>query len=234
MTGELIKDPKTLVDDTLIAEYLAENPDFFERHPQLLQHMRLRHEQQGTVSLVERQQQVLRQRVGQLEDDITELMITAKRNEQLFNIYSELYIALLDCHSLADIMNCLQATFAEQLNMPAVSLKFFASPLPLPEQFTFIADTHKQLLSKRFNDTNLYLGRLTESEQRLLFPEQAIASVALLLLGEQGELGMLAIGNQDASHFQPTMDAVLINQLRHLLSKLLPPLLQHQTQPGQE
>ena len=216
------------VDDALIAEYLAENPDFFEHHPQLLQQMRLRHSAQGAVSLVERQQQILRDRVRQLEEEITDLMVTARRNEELFKCYNALYSALLDCGSVSAVMDTIQATFAEQLQMPAVTLKFFDSPLPLAEQYSFTADTHKQLLSKRFKDSRIYLGRLSQEEQRLLFPDQAVASVALLLLGKDGELGMLAIGNHDPSHFDPAMDSLLITQLQALLSHLLPTLMAHE------
>lgn len=119
-----VKAEQRVVDDSLIADYLQENPDFFERHPELLQVMRLRHQERGAVSLVERQQTVLRQRIAQMEDEITELMITARRNEELFTYYSELYVNLLKCHSLSEVMDCLEETFAKQLNMPALSLKF--------------------------------------------------------------------------------------------------------------
>src|SRR5690554_4242512 len=230
MTTELNKISAPIVDDTLIAEYLEENTDFFERHPQLLQQLSLRHQERGTVSLVERQQQVLRQRIIQLEEEITDLMVHARRNEELFRVYSELYVELLACTDLATVMDALQNTFAEQLNMPALSLKFFDSPIELDEQFTFAADTHKMLLSKRFQNSAVYLGRLTAEEKKLLFPNEAINSVALLLLGKKGELGMLAIGNHDAGHFEPAMDTLLVRQLQALLSRILPPLLQHQSQ----
>ncbi|WP_417659250.1 DUF484 family protein [Pseudidiomarina sp.] len=227
MTTEANKILTPVVDDTLIAEYLEENTDFFEHHPQLLQQLSLRHQERGTVSLVERQQQVLRQRIMQLEEEITDLMITARRNEELFRVYSELYVELLECTELADVMDALQRTFSEQLHMPALSLKFFDSPIELDEQFTFAADTHKKLLSKRFQNDPVYLGRLTADEKKLLFPNEPIASVALLLLGHKGELGMLAIGNHDASHFEPAMDTLLVRQLQALLSRILPPLLSH-------
>ena len=227
MSTDVNKAPMPIVDDSLIAEYLQENSDFFERHPQLLQQLSLRHQQRGSVSLVERQHQVLRQRIMQLEEEITDLMVTARRNEELFRVYSDLYVALLECNSLDEVMDALQQTFAQQLNMPALSLKFFDSPIELDEQFTFAADTHKKLLSKRFSHSQVYLGRLTADEKRLLFPDEAIASVALLLLGERGELGMLAIGNQDAGHFEPAMDTLLVRQLQALLSRILPPLLNH-------
>lgn len=230
MTSDVKPLEQTVVDDTLIAEYLIENPDFFERHPQLLQQLSLRHQQQGVISLVERQQQVLRQRIMQLEEEITDLMVTARRNEEIFQAYSDLYVALLACDDLASIMDALQDTFSTRLQMPALTLKFFDSPIELDEQFTFAADTHKMLLSKRFQNSAVYLGRLTAEEKKLLFPNEAINSVALLLLGKKGELGMLAIGNHDAGHFEPAMDTLLVRQLQALLSRILPPLLQHQSQ----
>jgi hypothetical protein len=228
MTTDVKPIPNPVVDDTLIAQYLAENPDFFEHHPQLLKQLSLRHQERGAVSLVERQQQVLRQRIMQLEEEITDLMVTARRNEELFRAYSDLYVELLACNHLAEVMDALQETFSTQLNMPALSLKFFDSPIELDEQFTFAADTHKKLLSKRFQSANVYLGRLTEDEKKLLFPNEPIASVALILLGDKGELGMLAIGNHDAGHFEPAMDTLLVRQLQALLTKILPPLLAHQ------
>lgn len=230
MTSEVKPLAPPVVDDTLITEYLIENPDFFERHSHLLQQLSLRHQQQGTVSLVERQQQVLRQRIMQLEEEITDLMVTARRNEEIFQAYSDLYVALLACDDLPSVMDALQDTFASRLQMPALTLKFFDSPMELHEQFTFAADTHKMLLSKRFQTTQVYLGRLTAEEKKLLFPNEAINSVALLLLGKKGELGMLAIGNHDAGHFEPAMDTLLIRQLQALLSRILPPLLHHQAQ----
>lgn len=225
MTSEAKKAAKPVVDDTLIAAYLAENPEFFERHPELLQQMSLRHQARGTVSLMERQQQVLRQRIGQLEEEITDLMVTARRNEELFQHFSELYVKLLQCKNLDEVMQYLQATFSEQLNMPGLTLKFFANPQALDKQFTFAADTHKQLLSRRFNEGPIYLGRLSNEELKVLFPDETIASVALILLGDEGELGMLAVGNHDAGHFEPAMDTLLIQQLQALLSMILPPLV---------
>ena len=215
------------LDDSLIREYLQENPDFFTRNDDLLTQLQFQHSEKGAVSLIERQQQKLRLRVNQLEEEITELMINARRNEAIFSAYSNLYVRLLRCQSLTQVLEELENTFENELEMPALSLKFFDSPVELDEQYSFASDTHKKLLSKRFNDSSIYLGRLTEQELKLLFQDEDIASVALLLLGDNGELGMLAVGNTNASHFEPAMDKLLINQLQALLSALLPGLLKN-------
>lgn len=214
------------LDDQVIAEYLQENPDFFDRHSALLGQLNLNHQQAGSVSLVERQQRMLRNKVAQLEEEITELMGNARRNEMIFRGYSALYIDVLQCKTLHELLSCLQKTFTEQLALPELSLKLFDNNVALPDSCRFAADTHKQLLSKRFADTSIYLGRLTQEEQRLLFPDKPVESVALVLLGRNQELGMLAFGSADPSHFDPDMDFLLISQLQALLSMVLPAMLE--------
>lgn len=221
-----VKITESDLDETLVMDYLEQNPDFFDRHPDVLVRLNMRHQQAGSVSLVERQQRILREQIGALQDEITLLMGNARRNEQIFKGYSELYVELLHCDSLEDVLGSLKKTFQEQLALPELNLKFFDSPVELPEQYTFASDTHKQLLSKRFVDQSVYLGRLTQEEQKLLFKDEPVESVALILLGQNQELGMLAFGSTDAAHFDPDMDYLLITQLQALLGVILPRLLE--------
>lgn len=225
MSTKLDKHNDQRIDDTLIREYLIENPEFFVRNDDLLTQLQFRHQEKGTVSLVERQQQKLRDQVKALQEEITELLVNARRNEEIFSAYSELYVRLLRCESISQVLDELQLTFEQQLNMPALSLKFFNNSNSLTEQYRFSSETHKQLLSKRFNEGPIYLGRLTEQEHNLLFDDEGVASVALLLLGNSGEIGMLAVGSAQPGHFEPAMDKLLINQLQALLTALLPTLL---------
>ena len=52
------------VEEQAVVQYLQHNPDFFERHPQLLARLRLPHPRGGsTISLVERQIEVLREKI---------------------------------------------------------------------------------------------------------------------------------------------------------------------------
>ncbi|CUS47892.1 MAG: hypothetical protein HLUCCO02_04880 [Idiomarinaceae bacterium HL-53] len=216
------------VDEELVTDYLEQNPDFFDRHPNLLVRMNMRHQQAGSVSLVERQQRILREQINALQEEITQLMGNARRNEQIFRGYSALYVELLNCETLEDVLQSLKKTFQEQLALPELSLKFFDSPVALPEQYTFSSDTHKQLLSKRFEKKHVYLGRISNEEQKLLFRDEQVESVALILLGKEQELGMLAFGSKDPAHFDPDMDYLLITQLQALLSVILPRLISSQ------
>ncbi|MGL5395794.1 MAG: DUF484 family protein, partial [Shewanella sp.] len=83
-------------DELIIREYLLDNPDFFNRYPELLLAMRLPHLERGAISLVERRQELLRQRVDQLEEEITSLLTMAARNEKIFLFNTELSFKLLN------------------------------------------------------------------------------------------------------------------------------------------
>lgn len=226
--GEQLDVNDLRLDDQAIAEYLQENPDFFERHPALLGQMRIRHEELGSISLIERQQRVLRQQIGALEKEITTLMTNARHNERIFHHYSELYMQLLRCRSIDAVEQALRVCFIDHLQMAQLALKL--SPSLSGDSLSdlhFSADTHKQLLNKRFINEPVYLGRVTQDELKLLFKNSAeqIESVAMLSLGEAGKLGILALGSHDPSHFEPSMDYLLISQLQALLSSILPDLV---------
>lgn len=232
--GEPIDHSDLRLDDQVIAEYLLENPSFFDHHPDLLAAMQVRHDAKGAVSLVERQQQVLRDKIASLEEEITALMGNARRNERIFQSYSTLYQQLLRCTDIQQVEQALVATFVDDLGLTAHSLKLFVPTSHA--HLAFDADTHKQLLRKRFDSAMVYFGRLPEDEQKLVFQDAksapGIESVALLLVekdqSEQQtsrELALLALGSQDPAHFEPNMDHLLISQLQAVLSYILPPLV---------
>src|ERR1700682_2895889 len=73
------------LNDASVAEYLQTYPDFFERNSPLLIKLRLPHlrDAGATVSLVERQVEVLRERNQSLERKLKELVDVARANDAL-------------------------------------------------------------------------------------------------------------------------------------------------------
>src|SRR5215831_20133904 len=67
-----------------IARYLQHNPDFFERHQTLLGRLRLPHARTGsTISLVERQVEVLREKQSSVEQKLAEFVRVARANDAI-------------------------------------------------------------------------------------------------------------------------------------------------------
>ncbi|WP_019677180.1 DUF484 family protein [Arsukibacterium perlucidum] len=213
MNDTLTQD-KDAIAATVVLDYLQDHPEFFQQYPQLLQHMRLPHQQRGSVSLVERQLEMQRTKIAALEDDITRLMSVARQNEHIFHALNTLHLSLLQQPSLADAEQALQQ-FAK--SMPQVH----ACRLVCLQPDSSAISQYQLLLSRRLSSDNVYLGRLNREEQQPLFGE-SIHSVALLQIGSGPGLALLAFGSEQDDHFQPAMDRLFIRHLAKLLLLVLP------------
>lgn len=213
MTDSLIKE-KDLLAAHVVYDYLQDHPEFFQQYPQLLASLRLPHQQRGSVSLVERQLEMQREKIVALEDDITRLMSVARQNEQLFLAFNQLQAQLYQ---------------AGNLQQAEHSLQQFTAAMPQVQQCRLLcfnehhsASEFQLLLSRRLNEQGIYLGRLNKEEQQGLFPPQ-IHSVALILVSnEEQPLALLAFGSEQDDHFQPSMDKLFISHLATILAQLLP------------
>jgi uncharacterized protein YigA (DUF484 family) len=215
-----IIDVEDVINDELIVAYLQDNPDFFQRQPDLLTSLRLADNQRGAVSLVERQQHNLRQKIHNLEEEITELMTIANHNERLFNLYSDLYLRLMDSDSLDDILNCLHTTTTELLSL--ADCKLWLNTPSNVEHSAMIKHDCSEILSARLEKEPFYLGRLQQDEKNTLFGENHVGSAVLIRLSHgDNVVGFLAIISDDAEHFDPKMDTLLLGQFRKLVAKLI-------------
>jgi uncharacterized protein YigA (DUF484 family) len=221
MNEQNLIDTNDLITDELISSYLQDNPDFFQRNPDLLTSLRLVDKNRGVVSLVERQQQQLRQKVHTLEEEITHLMTIAQHNESLFTLYSDLYLCLMDCQSLSEILNSLHTTTTELLSLADCKL-WVDSPVAL-EHATIIRNDCHEVLNNRLADEPFYFGRLQLAEQQAIFESEGHSGSAVLIrLSHLDEtFGFLAIISDDAEHFDPKMDTLLLGQFRKLVGKLI-------------
>jgi len=206
--------------DELVSAYLQDNPEFFNRNNELMTGLRLADTHRGTVSLVERQQQQLRQKVHDLEDEITQLMSVASHNENLFMLYSDLYLRLIDCQSATGLLDCLAEATTEILSLSAFKL-YLTNPVGIKHASLIKADCQK-VMQSRLASSDYYFGRLQQSEQEQIFSQTCTGSVVLVKLTHaDNELGFLAISSDDAHHFDPRMDTLLLNQFKRLVAKLL-------------
>ncbi|ABK46635.1 MULTISPECIES: DUF484 family protein [Shewanella] len=208
MTEPLMPQTDLPFDELIIREYLLDNPDFFNRYPELLLAMRLPHSERGAISLVERRQELLRQRVGQLEEEITSLLAMAARNEKIFLFNTELSFKLLNCVNLEALKEVLADSLKTQFNFTHVRL---ISVLD--------ADVEMQAIWAQRLRKDYYFGRLTQQEAKRLFGSE-VGSVALVKLADEIPM-IFAVASQDAAHFHPDMDNMLLEQLRRLLAHML-------------
>lgn len=206
--------------DELVSAYLHDNPEFFSRNNELMTGLKLADPERGTVSLVARQQQQLRQKIHNLEDEVTQLMSVASHNENLFMLYSDLYLRLIDCQSANELLDCLAQTTTELLSLSA--FKLYLLDATLIEHDSLSENDCQGVMQNRLDASDYYFGRLQQSEQQLIFSHHCSGSVVLVkLVHDEKTLGFLAISSDDAHHFDPRMDTLLLSQFKRLVAKLL-------------
>lgn len=221
-----LKRQESLVDDADVLAYLTRYPEFFLHHGALLDGIRIPHERKGAISLVERQLERQRERIEQLEQGITTLMGIASENERIFRVYADLYGELYGCRSLAEVSAVLDKAFVQRLRLSGQRL--WLNPKKCPPSgpaLGFLAQGKAldPLLGQRLAGTGYYFGRLSQSEQQVLFGGEVLASsVALMRLGD---LGVLAFASADPGHFTPDSDTLLLDQLGRILQQRLPELI---------
>ena len=214
------------LDDDAVMQFLLQNPDFFIRNARLVEQMRVPHPVRGTVSLVEWHLARQRNHINQLEEEITLLMEQASANETLFASLLHLQANLATASSLQDMLNRLQR-WARGFGLAGANIRLFSESwnIGAPSDFTHLGLTRSSfepLRIQRLGDQQHFLGSLNGPELLLLLPQaKLVGSVALSMLGDNGELGMVIFSSRDTQHYQQGMGTVMLNQLARMLPELL-------------
>src|SRR5271169_4122787 len=100
------------LNDASVADYLQTYPDFFERNSPLLAKLRLPHLRDvgATVSLVERQVEVLRERNQSLERKLKELVDVARANDVLADRINRLSQRLILTQTLPETIDAVETS----------------------------------------------------------------------------------------------------------------------------
>ena len=213
-----------------ISGYLASHPDFFERNPKLLSKLRVPHETGGTVSLVERQVSMLRQKEVRLERQLRELIQVARDNDVLAAKIHQLNIHLLAADSLNATVAAVEEAVRSGFGADQAVLVLFGNP----DSFDDVDAGRFFRAIQRDDDTlrpfatflkgsGPRCGRVRDAQRRFLFRSDAedIGSVALVPLGSEASIGFLAIGSVDANRFHPGMSIDFLARVGDLISGAL-------------
>jgi uncharacterized protein len=221
-----------VLSDLSVTEYLQTYPDFFERNPQLLTKLRLPHMRDvgATVSLVERQVEVLRERNQSLERKLKELVDVARSNDALADRIHRLSQRLICTHSLLESINAIETSLREDFDaMHSVLVLFLEAARPLEtEAGHFLrlatpADDDIKTFESLLSAGKPRCGQVRDAQRDYLFGNDSVAigSVALTPLGQKGSLGILAIGASDAERFHPGMSTEFLSRIGELVTYAL-------------
>jgi uncharacterized protein YigA (DUF484 family) len=211
-----------------IARYLQHNPDFFERHQPLLARLKLPHARTGsTISLVERQVEVLREKQSGVEQKLAEFVRVARANDALAEKVHKFTRRLVRARSRADVITQVEASLREDFDAFHSTLLLVGPPTDESGQ-NFLRmctpeDPRLKSFETLFASGKPRCGQVRDSQRELLFGRDAndIGSVALVPLGDHGSLGLLALGSTDRDRFHPGMSTEFLARMAELITDAL-------------
>lgn len=197
-----------------VAEFLSQNPDFFERHPELLAEIKVPHPCGAAVSLLEHQAKVLRERGQSLQRRLDELLTVARDNDRLSERMHALTLELMEAANIEAVLFTLKDALRSEFQVDALAVRLFGE---VDDQPDWIRPNHPQLRSFEalLKEPRPICGRLNREQLQFLFGDTAtaIGSTALVPLIDGRLLGLLAIGSFRPDRFHPGQGTVFLRQL---------------------
>jgi uncharacterized protein YigA (DUF484 family) len=228
MTTSQQTQPESLsLEEKTVADYLRDNPEFFQNNASLLATLEIPHACGPAVSLVEHQVKVLRDQNRQLKRKLMDLVHVARDNNRLNERMHQLTQGLINTGSLIALLDTLREHLQGEFKADTVTLRLAGIPEAQARECgvdlydpagpelvhfeTFLKSARPQC------------GRFKIEQLQYLFGDQAdaIESVALVPLGHRSSHGLLAVGSQDASRFHPGMGTLFLTHLGELMGLLL-------------
>ena len=211
-----------------VTRYLQQNPEFFENHLQLLARLRLPHARgSSTISLVERQVEVLRERHAALEQKLADFVTVARANDAVAEKLHRFTRRLLRAQTRQSAIEQLEASLREDFDsFHSVLVLIGEQDAVVPQRFVRMVstdDVNLKSFESLFTSGKPRCGQARDSQREFLFAADAadIGSVALVPLGDHGALGLLALGSTDRDRFHPGMSTDFLARLADLISDVL-------------
>src|SRR5450830_1745699 len=205
--------PSVSPEAAAVAAYLEANPDFFVEHEELLPALRIPHQRGDTVSLVERQMKILRERNIEMRNRLSHLMDVARDNDRLFDKTRRLILTLMDATSLEETVIAVED-----------SLRLF-SDNPMPVGRWVSGGEAQTAIGGLLSEGKTISGTLREHELDFLFgaeQRKQIGSTAVVALSHQGLHGVLAIASRDPAHYKSSVGTLFLTYIAEVLGRVLP------------
>jgi len=207
-----------------VAEFLRQNPGFFESHVDILMNLQIPHPHGGrAVSIGERQLVAVREKSRILEDKLHELISFGEENDAASGKVHRLACRLIDAPSLDAVLDTLYLDLLDHFAVPHVAVRLWkvAEENPDTKEFAAVAAEMRQFVEQM---TGPYCGNHAVYESQSWFGESAphLKSFALVALVRDGVVfGVVALASEDAKRFYPEMGTLYLARIGELVSHAL-------------
>ena len=207
-----------------VAEFLRQNPGFFENHVDILMDLQIPHPHGGrAVSIGERQLVAVREKAKLLEDKLRELIRFGEENDAVGEKVHRLCCRLIEAPSLDAALDTLYLDLLDHFAVPHVAVRLWnvAEENPDTKEFSHATAEMREFVEKMASP---YTGHHAVYESQSWFGEAAphLKSFALVPLAREGlAFGVVALASEDPKRFYPEMGTLYLARIGELMSHAL-------------
>jgi hypothetical protein len=207
-----------------VAEFLRQNPGFFENHVDILMNLQIPHPHGGrAVSIGERQLVAVREKSKLLEDKLQELIQFGEENDAVGEKIHRLSCRLMEAPSLDATLDTLYLDLLDHFAVPHVAVRLWnvAEENPDTKEFALVEAEMRQFVEQMAAP---YCGHHAVYESQAWFGEAAphLKAFALVPLARDGlSFGVVALASEDPKRFYPEMGTLYLARIGELMSHAL-------------
>ncbi len=207
-----------------VAQYLQDNPQFFEDYADLMSRVVIPHPHGGrTISITERQMLSLRDKNRQLEAKLGELLQFGEENDVISEKMHRLGVAVIAAGTFQSVIHTLNFHLRDDFAVPHFALRLWSRPENTSELPEFAGVSQElQTFSETLNHP--YCGSTAGFETASWFGAAAphVRSQGLIALRNGGgTIGMIALGSEDPQRFYSGMGTLYLERLGEMASAAL-------------
>lgn len=207
-----------------VAEFLRQNPGFFEQNVDLLVNLQIPHPHGGrAVSIGERQLVAVREKTRLLEDKLRELIGFGEENDAVSEKVHRFACRLMEAAGLDGVLDTAYLDLLDHFAVPHVAVRLWgvAETDADTKEFGEVAQEMREFVARMQAP---YCGNHAVYESQTWFGDAAphLKSFALVAL-RHGEhvFGVLAMASEDAQRFYPEMGTLYLARIGELLASAL-------------
>ncbi|NOZ10827.1 MAG: DUF484 family protein [Gammaproteobacteria bacterium] len=208
-----------------VTRYLGEHLDYFESHPEILMHLRIPHEGRGvTISLIEKQVDVLRTKNCAMQRQLQDLMAIARENNVAGERLHRFCLALNEASSAKKLLRVISDRLRDNFKLETTRLVCADDNEALAKMGAEIIYPESELAHHLLNwmgDARVRCDDQPDAtimEALFLGSAKVIASVAFVALGTGAPWGVLVLTSSDKRRFHPDIGTVYLGRLGEVMS----------------
>lgn len=208
-----------------VAQFLQENPQFFETYADMLSEIKIPQPYDGrAISISERQISALREKNRLLQEKLHELINIGENNDTIGEKMHRLAVSLLEFNSVEELLHGLNYNLCEDFSIPHVVMRLWylndiKSNLKRPE-FSSVSKAVKISVESMRKP---HCGAQISDDIKPWFGQDAkyLQSFSIIPLRRKRTIGLLVMGSPDAERFFPEMGTLYLERLGELVSSAL-------------